>query len=66
MITVGKLLLLLAWIIVVAFIIYFTVVSMIEDTDKQTTKPINGREYASKYGSCPMCTDCPDGCPLEK
>lgn len=67
MITVGELLLLLAWIIVVVFFIYFTAVMMSEDTDKQTTtKPISGREYVSKYGRCPMCTDCPDGCPLDK
>ena len=34
--------------------------------DKQpTVKDVCGREYVSKYGSCPMCTDCPDGCPLD-
>ena len=38
-----------------------------ESVDKQTTvDAINGREYVSKYGRCPMCTDCPDGCPLDK
>lgn len=31
-----------------------------------TVQIVNGREYVSKYGSCPMCTDCPDGCPLDK
>lgn len=25
-----------------------------------------GREYVSNYGKCPICTDCPDNCPLEK
>lgn len=38
-----------------------------ESLDKQTTvDAISGREYVSKYGRCPMCTDCPDGCPLDK
>lgn len=23
------------------------------------------REYAVRTGKCPMCQDCPDGCPLE-
>ena len=23
------------------------------------------REYADRTGKCPMCLDCPDGCPLE-
>ena len=31
-----------------------------------TVNAISGREYVSKYGSCPMCEDCPDGCPLDK
>ena len=30
-----------------------------------TVKPVNGREYVELFGSCPMCTDCPDGCPLD-
>lgn len=25
-----------------------------------------GREYVSNYNKCPMCTDCPDNCPLDK
>ena len=24
------------------------------------------RDYARMFGSCPMCIDCPDGCPLDK
>ena len=27
---------------------------------------IVGREYVELFGSCPMCMDCPDGCPLDK
>ena len=27
---------------------------------------IVGRDYARMFSSCPMCTDCPDGCPLDK
>ena len=27
---------------------------------------IVGREYVELFDSCPMCTDCPDGCPLDK
>lgn len=34
--------------------------------EQQTVEAINGKEYVSKYVSCPMCVDCPDGCPLEK
>ena len=29
-------------------------------------KHINGREYVKMFGTCPMCKDCPDGCPLDK
>lgn len=25
-----------------------------------------GRTYVKNYGKCPMCMDCPDGCPLDK
>lgn len=25
-----------------------------------------GIEYVNNYGKCPMCMDCPNGCPLEK
>ena len=39
-------------------------VSLIDE--QSTVETINGREYVSKYGSCPMCMDCPDACPLEK
>ena len=24
------------------------------------------REYVELFGSCPMCMDCPDGCPLDR
>jgi len=27
---------------------------------------IVGRQYAEIFGCCPMCTDCPDECPLDK
>lgn len=27
---------------------------------------IVGRDYVKMFGSCPMCIDCPDACPLEK
>ena len=33
--------------------------------EQPTVEAINGKEYVSKYGSCPMCEDCPDGCPLD-
>ena len=26
----------------------------------------NGREYVKAFHTCPMCTDCPDNCPIEK
>lgn len=29
------------------------------------TPPETAREYAIRTGKCPMCQDCPDGCPLE-
>lgn len=29
-------------------------------------KHINGRNYVEMFGDCPMCTDCPDGCSLDK
>lgn len=25
-----------------------------------------GREYVEEFYECPMCTDCPDNCPLDK
>lgn len=25
-----------------------------------------GRPYVKEYHRCPMCIDCPDGCPLDK
>ena len=31
-----------------------------------TAKVVNGREYVELFGSCPMCMDCPDGCPLDR
>jgi hypothetical protein len=31
-----------------------------------TAKAVNGREYVEAFGKCPMCMDCPDGCPLDK
>jgi hypothetical protein len=24
-----------------------------------------GRDYVELFGSCPMCVNCPDGCPLD-
>lgn len=27
---------------------------------------IVGRDYVEMFGACPMCTDCPDGCLLDK
>lgn len=27
--------------------------------------PETAREYAIRTNKCPMCQDCPDGCPLE-
>lgn len=24
-----------------------------------------GRDYVKEFGECPMCTDCPDNCPLD-
>ena len=27
---------------------------------------IIGRKYVELFGSCPMCVDCPDGCPLDR
>ena len=31
-----------------------------------TAQTVNGREYVELFGSCPMCVDCPDGCPLDR
>lgn len=25
-----------------------------------------GRSYAKTHEKCPMCTDCPDNCPIEQ
>ena len=33
---------------------------------QSTVELVSGREYVEKFGSCPMCMDCPDGCLLEK
>ena len=33
--------------------------------EKMLSKYTSGREYVKMSGSCPMCTDCPDGCPLD-
>lgn len=29
-------------------------------------KHITGRKYVEMFGTCPICTDCPDGCTLDK
>ena len=29
------------------------------------TQPENSRQHALQTGVCPMCEDCPDGCPVE-
>ena len=29
-------------------------------------KRITGRIYAEMFNTCPMCTDCPDECPLDE
>ena len=31
-----------------------------------TAKNISGREYVEKFGECPICENCPHGCPLDK
>lgn len=29
-------------------------------------KQFAGRKYVEMFGICPMCTDCPDKCPLDR
>ena len=29
-------------------------------------KGISGREYVKEFGVCPICTDCPKECPLDR
>ena len=29
-------------------------------------KHLNGRNYVELFSKCPMCIDCPDGCPIDK
>ena len=29
-------------------------------------KYLNGRNYVELFSKCPMCIDCPDGCPIDK
>jgi hypothetical protein len=37
----------------------------IERIGKLNTQPENSRQHALQTGVCPMCEDCPDGCPVE-
>jgi hypothetical protein len=37
----------------------------IERIGKLNTHPENSRQHALQTGVCPMCEDCPDGCPVE-
>lgn len=34
--------------------------------EKMIEKHMDGKEYVKLFNSCPMCMDCPDGCPLDK
>ena len=34
--------------------------------ENMLSKYLDGRKYVEMFGSCPMCTDCPDGCPLDR
>ena len=36
-----------------------------EDLIAAWNRRSDARQYALKTGVCPMCEDCPDGCPLE-
>lgn len=33
---------------------------------KILSKHLTGKDYVKIFGNCPMCIDCPDGCPLDK
>ena len=39
--------------------------SMSDEIGKLNPQPENARQRALQTGVCPMCEDCPDGCPVE-
>lgn len=34
--------------------------------EQPTVDPVSGRQYVEMFNGCPMCMDCPDGCPFDK
>ena len=38
----------------------------IEELALDDIKHLNGRNYVELFSKCPMCIDCPDGCPIDK
>lgn len=44
----------------------YTLKDVIKSLEKQNTKDDCGRDYVKRTGKCPICTDCPHNCPLEK
>lgn len=41
-------------------------IESLADTIMGIIQKTNGRIYAEEFHCCPMCTDCPDNCPMEK
>lgn len=52
-------------VVLIVFICFLMCVFIKEEIEKRKSKPISGREYAEKYGECPMCEDCPHNCPFD-
>ena len=44
---------------------YHTFNELYHHLGKLNTQPENSRQHALQTGVCPMCEDCPDGCPVE-
>ena len=45
--------------------LYEYIVNFENKNDTTTAKNISGREYVEKFGECPICENCPHGCPLD-
>ena len=45
------------------YLVYFE--NFENKNDTTTAKNISGREFVEKFGECPICENCPHGCPLD-
>lgn len=34
--------------------------------EQMLSKHLAGKDYVKMFSRCPMCVDCPDGCPLDR